>query len=156
MSSSENLSIVIGRLENACSRREYCTADVFNKALKLLEGDREAASEVVSKLTEEGYVDDGRYARAYCRDKSSIAGWGEVKIRYMLKAKGISREIIDSALAEVDSDRASERLEKLLATKFRALKKDDPQIRLKLIRYALGRGYSYDSVSNLVERLIRQ
>ena len=151
MSSAENLSIAIGRLENACSRREYCSSDVFNKALKILEGDREAAAQVVAKLQEDGYVDDMRYARAYCRDKASLAGWGEVKIRYMLKSKGVSRDII----AEIDEDRAAERLEKLLAAKLRSLKKDDPQLRLKLIRYAMGRGYSYESVSTLADRLIR-
>lgn len=155
MSSAENLSIAIGRLENACSRREYCSSDVFNKALKILEGDREAAVQVVAKLQEDGYVDDMRYARAYCRDKASLAGWGEVKIRYMLKSKGVSRDIIESALAEIDEDRAAERLEKLLAAKLRSLKKDDPQLRLKLIRYAMGRGYSYETVSTLADRLIR-
>ena len=37
-------------------------------------------------------------------------------------------------------------LEKLLAAKFRTLK-DDPQRKLKLLRFALGRGYQYDEVS---------
>ena len=155
MSSAENLSTAIGRLQNSCSRREYCSSDVLGKALKILEGDREAAAKVVAKLIEDGYVDDLRYARAYCRDKASLAGWGEAKIRYMLKAKGLSPDVIDNALEEIDEDRAAVRLEKLLAAKLRSLKKDDPQIRLKLIRYAMGRGYSYESVSTLADLLLK-
>ena len=155
MSSAENLSTAIGRLQNACSRREYCSSDVLNKALKILEGDRDAAAKVLAKLLEDGYVDDMRYARAYCRDKASLAGWGETKIRYMLKAKGLSRDVIDDAIEEIDEDTAAERLEKLLSAKLRSLKKDDRQIRLKLIRYAMGRGYSYEAVSDLADHLIK-
>ena len=155
MSSAENLSTAIGRLQNACARREYCSSDVLNKALKILEGDRDAAAKVLAKLLEDGYVDDMRYARAYCRDKASLAGWGETKIRYMLKAKGLSRDVIDNAIEEIDEDRAAERLEKLLSAKLRSLKKDDRQIRLKLIRYAMGRGYSYEAVSDLADHLIK-
>ena len=125
----------------------------MKKALKALEGDRHAAEQVLETLVAEKYVDDLRYALAYCRDKASLSGWGEVKIRYMLSAKGISRELIAEALEEIDSNRAQDRLNRLLQTKYKSIK-DDPQCRLKLLRYALGRGYSYDEVSSVIDRLI--
>ena len=137
---------VLNRLRGLCSRREYCVADVLKKAADGLEGDRAAAQEVVDILVKEKYVDDLRYASAYARDKAAIQGWGELKIRYMLTAKGVSRGIIDMALEEIDQDKADSRLEKLLQNKLKSLK-DDPQVRLKLLRFALGRGYSYDEVS---------
>lgn len=145
---------VTDRLRGLCSRREYCVEDVRQKALKALEGDVAAAAEVVESLVKEKYVDDLRYASAFARDKASIRGWGEVKIRYMLSAKKISRDVIDQALAEVDKSRASSRLEKLLETKYRSLR-EDPQCRLKLLRFSLGRGYSYDEVSKAVDRLMK-
>ena len=100
-------------------------------------------------LQDEKYVDVLRYATAYVRDKSAIAGWGEVKIRYMLSSKGISRDVINSALEEVDRGKASDRLARLLENKRKTLK-DDPQCRLKLLRFARGRGYSYDEVNKLI------
>ena len=145
---------VTDRLRGLCSRREYCVEDVRQKALKALEGDVAAAAEVVESLVKEKYVDDLRYASAFARDKASIQGWGEVKIRYMLSAKKISRDVIDQALAEIDQSRASSRLEKLLETKYRSLR-EDPQCRLKLLRFALGRGYSYDEVNDLVNKLLK-
>ena len=145
---------VLNRLRGLCSRREYCVADVLKKATDGLEGDRAAAQEVVDVLVKEKYVDDLRYASAYARDKAAIQGWGELKIRYMLTAKGVSRGIIDMALEEIDQDKADSRLEKLLENKLRSLK-DDPQCRLKLIRFALGRGYSYDEVSKVVDSLMK-
>jgi regulatory protein len=153
MDKSKEILLVTDRLRALCSRREYCTQDVMKKALKALEGDRHAAEQVLETLVAEKYVDDLRYAGAYCRDKASLSGWGEVKIRYMLASKGIPREIIAEALEEIDSNRAQDRLNRLLQTKYKSIK-DDPQCRLKLLRYALGRGYSYDEVSSVIDRLI--
>ena len=145
---------ILDRLRGLCSRREYCVADVLKKASDGLEGDRAAAQEVVDVLVKEKYVDDLRYASAFARDKSAIQGWGEVKIRYMLSAKGVPRDVIDKALEEIDQDKAESRLEKLLQNKLKSLK-DDPQCRLKLLRFALGRGYSYDEVNDVVNSLLK-
>ena len=145
---------VLNRLRALCSRREYCVADVLKKAADGLEGDRAAAQEVVDILVKEKYVDDLRYASAFARDKSAIQGWGEVKIRYMLSAKGVPRDVIDKALEEIDQDKADSRLEKLLQNKLKSLK-EDPQCRLKLLRFALGRGYSYDEVNDVVNSLLK-
>ena len=144
---------ILDNLRRQCSRREYCTSDVFTKAMKGLDGDKEAADKVVAKLVEEKYVDDRRYSEAYAREKSAISGWGLVKIKYMLSAKGISKEVISQALAEIDTDKAEARLEKLLENKFRTLK-DDPGWKMKLLRFALGRGYSYEEVNEQIQALM--
>lgn len=141
---------IADRLRAQCSRREYCSTDIMKKALAALDGDKQQAEHVLQILVKEGYVDDLRYASAYARDKSSISGWGAAKIRYMLKAKGLREDVLSSALEEIDTDKADRRLEKLLETRLRSLK-DDPQCRLKMLRYAMGRGYSYDKVSNLLD-----
>lgn len=144
---------VADRMRALCSRREYCRKDVMKKVMTALDGDVAKAEEVVAKLVEERYVDDLRYATAFARDKASIAGWGEAKIRYMLSSKGIDRELIAQALDEVDDKRAEIRLEKLMENKVRSLK-DDPQCRLKLLRFGLGRGYSYDQVTEMIDKML--
>ena len=144
---------VADRMRALCSRREYCRKDILKKVMTALDGDAAKAEEVVGKLVEERYVDDRRYAVAFARDKASIAGWGAAKIRYMLTAKGIDREIIASALEEVDVSRADARLEKLMENKARSLK-DDPQRRMKLLRFGVGRGYGYEEVSSMIDRIL--
>ena len=141
----------LDKMRRLCSRREYCVADIRSKLIKALDADEQKVEEVLQILIKEKYVDDLRFATAFARDKASIAGWGEVKIRYMLSAKGISRDVITQALEEVDDFKASARLVKLLENKYKSLK-DDPQCRLKLIRFALGRGYSYDEIVNNIPR----
>ena len=143
---------VLDRMRRLCSRREYCCSDIIKKVTDALDGDSGKAKEILDKLIAEKYVDDLRYASAYARDKASIAGWGAVKIKYMLSAKGITREVISQAMSEIDQTRAEGRLEKLLENKWKSLK-DDPQGKMKLIRFALGRGYGYDDVASLLGRI---
>lgn len=140
---------VLNRYRRLCSTREYSSTDILAKATKALDGDKKSAEEILQTLIDEKYIDDLRYASAYARDKSSIAGWGSTKIRYMLAMKGIERSIIDVALAEIDNERAGLRLQKLLETKYKSLK-EDPERKMKLLRYAMGRGYSYDDIQPII------
>ena len=142
----------LSRLQKLCSKAEYCRADVYRKALKDLEGDTEAAGQVVEQLVADKYVDDARYASAYAREKAGLQGWGPVKIRFQLRAKGVSDADIASALQEIEPERADARLEKLLAAKARTLE-GDPQFRLKLLKFALSRGYEYDTVEAALKKI---
>jgi regulatory protein len=142
----------LSRLQRLCSRAEYCSGDIYRKALKDLEGDAEAAARVVASLREERYVDDARYAAAFAREKASLQGWGPVKIRFQLRGKGVSEADIATALADIDTEKADARLEKLLTEKLRSLE-GDPQCKLKLIKYALSRGYDYEKIATFVARM---
>lgn len=155
MKRMDDLTSVTDRLRALCSRREYCSSDILNKAKRALEGDMTKAVQVLDSLIKERYVDDLRYSTAYVRDKSAISGWGSSKIRYMLSAKGIAREIIDNALLEVDEGKAEERFDKLIRNKYRSLK-EDPQCRLKLLRFAVGRGYPYEDAKAMIDRIVQE
>lgn len=146
---------VLDRMRNLCSRREYCRSDIMKKVLKALDGDKAGAEKIIETLVREKYIDEIRYSSAFARDKASIAGWGETKIRYMLSAKGIPRDTIFLALEEIDEGKAAGRLEKLMENKFKSLK-DDPQCRMKMLRFALGRGYGYEEVSSVLDGLMRR
>lgn len=151
----EKAKKVLGRLQNQCARREYCTADIMEKAIKAMEDDREAAAEIIASLKEDGFVSDLRYASAFAREKASLSGWGPVKIRFALAAKKIDRDTIAAALEEIDSDKADEKLRRLLEQKWHTLQ-DDPQGKLKLLKFALSRGYNYDQVRDLAEEICRK
>lgn len=171
--------LVLDRMRRLCSRREYCASDIRQKVLRLLQSGNvsisaetdadEFAESVISSLVSDSYLSDLRYSIAFTRDKSSLSGWGATKIRYALAAKGIDSETISSALAEIDADKASDRLAKLLAVKYKSLISsagrssfpalDDAsaayQLRQKLVRFALGRGYSYDDISSAIDALMK-
>ncbi len=143
---------VLSALQGLCAKREYCISDIRRKALERLEGNREEAEEIVESLVADKFVDNARYASAFAREKSSLQGWGPVKIRFQLRAKGISEADISCALEEIDADKASARLQRLLESKWKTLE-EDPQGRLKLIKFALSRGYEYPEVESLIKEL---
>ncbi len=143
---------MLDRLQNLCAKQECCSADMLQKALKALDYDRAAAQEVVDALVKDKYVDDARYAAAFAREKASITGWGPIKIRYALAGKGIKGETVDNALEEIDPGRADAKLRKLLENKWKALR-EDPQGKLKLIKFALSRGYEYESIKAEIEEI---
>ena len=170
---------ILSRLQNQCARREYCSSEILRKAATAfaavggtgpervrLRDEPKASQNVVAKgraasaaalaeeilasLVADGYVDDLRYATAFARDKAALGGWGPVKIRYALRAKRIDSSTIDAALQEIEPEKALGKLERLLAAKRRTLE-GDPQIKMKLMRYALSRGYEYDDVRRLLD-----
>lgn len=151
----EKMQKILSRLQTLCSRKECCEAEIRTKALKLVEGDEQAASEIVKSLVEDRFVDDFRYASAFAREKASLSGWGSQKILYMLIRKGIDRKTALSALEEIDPESSGRKLESVIAAKYKTLA-DDPQCKLKLLRFALGRGYEYDEVKSVVERVMHQ
>ena len=143
---------ILQSLEAQCARREYCSADIYRKALDRCEGDAGMAGEILESLKADRFVDDGRYSSAFAREKASLTGWGPIKIRLALKAKGISEEDIAAGLAEVEPEAAADKLEKLMRAKWKSLE-GDPQARLKLIRFALSRGYGYSTVEPLADMI---
>ena len=97
---------------------------------------------IIERLKAERYLDNERYARAYCRDKLRFNGWGRIKIAYMLKGKGIEREFIDAALADIDEEQYLAILNEALAAKAKTLgSKSEEQIRASLLRFAASRGF---------------
>lgn len=147
---------VLDKLQALCVRREYCTSDIYKKALALCKEEADPvqkASALVESLVKDKFVDDLRYACAFAREKSSLSGWGPLKIRTALLSKRIGPDIIKEALGEVDSSKAEDKLRGALEHKWKTLC-DDPQGKYKLIRFALSRGYEYEVIRPLVEEIV--
>ncbi len=142
--------VVLNRMRRLCSRSERCSSDILRKVVAL--GIPEPES-VVEQLVSEGYIDDARYARAFARDKSSLQGWGKVKIRVDLQRKNIDEPTITAALSEIDLEAAEQKLRKLALAKLRQLRSEsDPRVRkAKLLRYLMGRGYTYDEIVEIYD-----
>ena len=151
----EEFAKVLDRLQAQCVKREYSRSDIFKKALKAFEGDRDEAEKVVASLVEDRFVDDARYAAAFAREKARLSGWGPVKISFALSGKGISKAAIAEALREVDPAEADSRMLSVLETKRKSLE-GDPQIKFKLIKFALTRGYEYEKIAPVVDEILKK
>lgn len=138
-------------LMRLCARSEKSSGD----ALRLMQQWQVPHTErqgVLERLVKERFIDDGRYAEAYVREKSRLSGWGARKIAMQLRQKGVSQAIIDDALRELDSNVELPRLVDKLRRKIRTTKyTSDYELRGKLMRYALSLGFDYDIVQRAVE-----
>lgn len=144
----------LASLMRLCARAERSTGDarrlLFRWGVPQAEHDR-----VVARLVEGCFIDDGRYAEAYVREKINLSGWGLRKIKAALAAKGISRAVIERATASLDRVAVEERLEAVLVRKARTVKARDVYDRKnKLVRYGLSLGYDYEPVLQAVEKIM--
>jgi regulatory protein len=129
-----------------CSKAEHCTSEVAEK-LRQWEVTPDVAERILRRLTEERYVDDERYGRAFVRDKYRFAKWGRMKIATALRAKHIDTDIISAALDDIDEDEYIGILRNLLAAKRRTISGSNDYERTgKLMRFALGRGYEMQDI----------
>ncbi len=151
----EEYSKVLDRLQAQCSKREYCSSDIFRKAMTAFEGDRAQAERLLQSLVGDRFVDDLRYASAFAREKSRLSGWGPAKIKYMLAGKGIPRPLVEEALKEIDEGEADRKMRSVLETKYKTLA-GDPQEKFKLLKFGLTRGYDYDKIAPVVEEILKK
>ena len=142
------------RLATLCARCEQAEGDL-RKKLHDWGLSASDANAVIARLKQEHYLDNERYARAYCRDKLRFNGWGRIKISYMLRGKGIEQEYIDAALAEIDEEQYVSILDDALASKAKTLQGKSPdQLRASLLRFAASRGFEPGIVFEALSRII--
>ena len=144
----------LAALMRLCARAEKSESD----ARRLMRGwglaERDA-EQVLGKLVRDRFIDDGRYAEAFVREKLRLSGWGGYKIRTALQRKRIDRALIDAALAEADRSGMDERLRRQLERKARTAKYTTQyELKTKLIRYGLSLGYDYETVVEAASGLV--
>lgn len=142
------------RVQLLCSRTEQCTADIVRKLTGWGIG-HDNVEKIVASLQRDRFLDDARFARAYCYDKFNFSGWGRRKIAQGLWAKRISSDMTQSALDEI----ADDDYRKMAC---RVIKSRVPLIvdalttregRNKLLRFAVGRGYEIKLAIDIIRSL---
>ena len=141
------------KAEAYCSVSEHCRADVLRK-LQLWGVSMEDWEGIVRHLEEEKYVDDGRYALAFVRDKYRFNQWGRVKIAQALRMKQVPSACIAEALEEIDEEEYLSILTALLRRKQRSVKAaSDYERKGKLIRFAAGHGYEMEDILQCMKQI---
>lgn len=138
-----------------CARCEQAPGEIREKLLKwgLSVAD---ASQVLRQLTEQGFIDERRYARAFVKDKFMFNGWGRIKIAHQLRQKGITAEVIDEATGTLDEDNYRDRLVELLRAKWRTVKAREPRAAwAAMMRFAVSRGFETSIAAECVKQVTR-
>lgn len=143
-------------LMRQCARTEKCSGDALRSMRRWGVSDEDAAR-VLERLQRERFIDDGRYAAAYVREKSKFGGWGARKIAAALRAKRVPARAIEAALEQLSSEDTASRLEVMLRKKATTTTaRNAYELKGKLVRFGLGRGFDLDDVVATTERLLRE
>lgn len=111
--------------------------------------DPQLAESLITEFTAKNYLDDHKFA-VWFTELQARRGKSNRAIRSELFKKGISREVVDEVMQETAEDEKS-RLKTLVDKKSQLPKyRNDP---LRLAKYLVGQGFSYDLVKNAVKDL---
>lgn len=123
--------------------RDYSYAELFKKLAENY--DEDICYEVLNRLAEIGCIDDRRYARYLAEKLCTVKKYGYFKAREEMRLKGLSRDIIEEALADYSED-CSERILELIDKKYARYLTDDKGV--KRVKAALARlGYSFADIN---------
>lgn len=138
------------QLSALCAGAEHCQYEMVEKMKKWGLTD-EAQARVMERLINGRYVDDERYTRAFVSDKIRYNKWGRRKVEQALWQKRIDEDIRQRVLDEVDDREYIDVLQPLLKQKRKTTRADsDYQLNQKLVRFALGRGFTYDIIRQCI------
>ncbi|MCI6190736.1 MAG: recombination regulator RecX [Clostridium sp.] len=142
-------------------------------ALKIIERSYKTKKEMIKRLLEKGYaleeinetlkfleeynfINDESYAKAFINDRTKTQG--KQKIKYALKNKGVSDEIIEEELSKLDMEKEKENANILALKKYSILIKresDKYKLKEKIIRFLISRGYDYEVAKDAVNETLK-
>ncbi|UCH09648.1 MAG: regulatory protein RecX [Fidelibacterota bacterium] len=115
----------------------------------------ERVDEVIAYLQDNGYQSDEEFARLYAREKWTSSGWGPARVRQALAEKGIETGLREQVIDEVYGGQDLMETVLVLARKKWAGMRDLPVTtrRRRLTGFLQRRGYSWEIINNIVNRL---
>lgn len=133
-----------------CAYQERCTSEVREK-LYDWEVPQDDVQAIIERLIEEKYLNEERFAKIYAGSKFRTKKWGKLKIKYMLKQKGISTVLITKGLQEINPDDYYEALLTIASQKKESMKgKYD---KAKLYNFLVSKGFESDLIREAVNEL---
>ena len=139
------------KLSALCARAEHSSGEMLEK-MRRWQLSEDARERVLDRLIDEKFVDDERFARLFVREKIRFDRWGRRKIEQALYQKGVASDISRRVLDEVDDEAYVAELKKLIAAKRRSVQAEsDYELRAKLTKYALGRGFDYNVIRQCID-----
>lgn len=142
---------VLNKLTTLCARGEHCQQEMLDKMRKW-EIEEDVQARVMEYLLKEKFIDEERYTRLFVEEKIKFNKWGRKKLEQALYMKRIPRSIYAPILDEIDEENYEEILRPLIEAKRKTVTgKSEYEIRGKLIRFALSRGFDMDTILSVLE-----
>lgn len=135
--------------------RSYKTEKEVRDKLKLKGYEDNAIDKSIEFLKEYNFVNDNNYTKAFISYK--LKSEGSQKIKYSLIKKGISKEILEEELSNLNKENERNTAINVAKKKLAAIKKkenDNYKISGKLYRYLISKGYEYDVTKDVIKEIM--
>ena len=157
MAENKQRDELLQRAMRACSEREYCISDVTALLVRWGADSEEMRGWIIERLVKEKFIDEHRYSRAFVLDHFRHSQWGKLKIGMALKQKRVDAAAIISGLEAIGEEEYLELLQKILSDQRRKIKsKSRIELKGKLLRHALGKGFESHLVYDAINDLFRE
>jgi regulatory protein len=142
------------KAEHYCAYQERSQQEVRDKLYEFgLHSN--VVENIISRLIEDNFLNEERFAKAYTQGKFKQKGWGKIKIKQGLKLKKVPGVLIKKALQTITGDDYLQTLQKILTKKAALVKEKEPfKRKYKLQQYALSRGYENDLIHDVLKELL--
>jgi len=111
---------------------------------------------IISKLIEENYINEERFALALSGGKFRIKQWGKIKIKIELRRHKISDYSINKALNNIEDTDYINTIILVLEKKLRLTKSTNKQkLFYSVLNYAVSRGFERDLVNEQLNKLLK-
>ena len=109
---------------------------------------------LISRLIQENFLNEERYAIAYAGGKFRMKDWGKNKIKFGLKQHQVSDYCIKKALKTIDEDEYVQKLKKLYSVKEKTLKSEKSIFikKRKMQQYLMLKGYESSLINELFSK----
>lgn len=144
------------KIKHYCKYQERCHFEAKNKLFSL--GlDRKTVEILVSRLIEEGILNEERFAKNFAGGHFRQKRWGKMKIADALRQKRISAPVIKIALKEIEDEGYTDMLNKLAVSKWNSLKGEQYLARqVKTRAYLLQKGYETGAIQSTLIHLLKR
>lgn len=148
---------LLQRAMRACSEREYCISDITVLLVRWGADSEEMRGWIIERLVKEKFIDEHRYSRAFVLDHFRHSQWGRVKISMALKQKRVDPAAVSSGMEAIGEEEYLELLQKIISDQRRRIKsKSRIDLKGKLLRHALGKGFESHLVYDAINALFRE
>lgn len=146
----EEMSL-LARAERYCANEEQCRTSV-KKKLCDWGASLDLSSKIVTRLVDQGFIDERRFARAYTSAKLRTQKWGRLKVVYQLRSKQVPPKFITEALAEITDEEYRGILLGVAQTKWDTYNPADTNAkkRSKLVTFLASRGYESPEIQSML------
>ncbi len=138
-----------GRAVTYLARREH-SAEELRKKLAKAEVTAEEIEQLLVQLAESNLQSDERFAENYVRYRSQ-RGYGPQRIRQELNERGVSSELINEHLTQIEID-WFELADEARCKRFGEQSPDDFKERAKQQRFLLYRGFSHEHITESLKK----